>query len=227
MTPPRIACIMLVDGREEMVKRARAAFRAQTASSQHAIYEFPSTPWSPYGIPEMRNEAVGQVIKHAPECTHIAHWDSDDWSHPNRLQFQADAIMRRGCDITGFNSMVFWDSRRQPNAARVYSAGHEGAIVGTSLVYSIEAWKRIPFQVVDGPNKGEGEDGRFVRAHRAAGSKIATYPGFDSQTEEPLMIAHIHGENTRSAYDTLKIAMAKEWRREPKYDQFCKERMTL
>ena len=112
MTDPVVACVMLVNGREAMVRRAITSFRAQTYQRKRLLIWNTGSygPVSPDSsgldpsaqihepcivgttgrstIGKLRNEAARHLLSLSrsydgiqdPDL--IAHWDSDDWSHP-------------------------------------------------------------------------------------------------------------------------------------------------
>ncbi len=127
---PVVCCVMLASGREEMVARAVRCFQTQTYRNKRLLVLDNGRPWlkavyPPPPIPEngvyvtcdpasigvLRNRAN----KHATHLTGadiIAHWDSDDWSHPNRIAEQVALLQSSGAECVGYNEMLFWKTER-------------------------------------------------------------------------------------------------------------------
>ena len=83
----------------------------------------------------------------------IAHWDDDDWSHPQRLAEQIE-ILNTGAQVTGYFAMPFDGPGDQ---AWMYQS-HEQYALGTSLTYRKSWWQKHRF-----PAEQIGEDTAFVR----------------------------------------------------------------
>ena len=85
----------------------------------------------------------------------IAHWDDDDYYHPERLSEQVH-VLAGGAMATGYRSCYFQDSVR----GKCYR--YQGPqSVGSSLCYRVALWKNNPFQ-----NLQIGEDVNWVRRVR-------------------------------------------------------------
>lgn len=97
---PTVACIMLANGRPEMCARAMKCFDAQTYDNRIDVI------WDNDGsrsIGALRNEA-----NRSTDCDIICHWDSDDWSHPDRIAEQVALLQSSGAECVGYNEMLFW-----------------------------------------------------------------------------------------------------------------------
>lgn len=105
----------------------------------------------------------------------IAHWDDDDWCHPERLETQ----IRVGAALVGFGQMFFWDEGK--HKSQIY-AGPPGYALGTSLFYTRAWWKEHKFSGLD-----IGEDNAFVRKARGV---IQIVAGLG------LMVATTHAKGT-------------------------------
>lgn len=143
-----VVCIMLANGRPEMVKRAVAAFHAQEYPKKFLyIYDTGevSTPGSApvldvigddpaveylrastgydhgRAIGAWRNEANEWAASEGAEI--FAHWDSDDWSHPRRLTEQMELLENTRADLVGYRECLFFDSTvaRREIAAEISS----------------------------------------------------------------------------------------------------------
>jgi len=96
---------------------------------------------------------------------YIAHWDDDDWSHPDRLasqlgsdDFRSATGMARAREVSGFRQCLFWDEAKL--RVHVYT-GAPNYVLGTSLIYRKDWWVGHKF-----PDKQLGEDNAFVKAAR-------------------------------------------------------------
>lgn len=83
---------------------------------------------------------------------YIVNWDDDDWSSPERITEQVDALEAGGAAAGGALSLFFVDGDR----AHLFR-GPFNANIGTALIYTRAWWKHHPF-----PAKKAGEDADFV-----------------------------------------------------------------
>jgi glycosyltransferase involved in cell wall biosynthesis len=146
----------------------------------------------------------------------LVHFDSDDWSHPNRIAEQVALLQSSGADVVGYREMLFW--RDDGGEAWLYSNKNPGYALGTSLCYWRRTWERKPF-----PATSYGEDLQFC-----TGLKVCGVPAFGCSGEayhDPRMIARIHHGNTSTAYKPENMARASEWKRVPEWDQYCRSVM--
>jgi len=128
---------------------------------------------------EMRNLCVKQA-----QGKFICHFDSDDWSAPERV---ADQITRLGVFgvVTGYDSMLFYDERDGQCYQWSYPAPIRFAL-GTSLCYRKAWWDHHPFHALR-----VGEDVRFfMQAIREANRLVLTAPA------NHLMVARVHNQQT-------------------------------
>ncbi len=266
MSNPTVCCICLTKDRPEMLKRAVAAFYAQTYPlKQMIVYDNGAmddrlnSPDDGYLIHRIWNPTVRTIgaLRNAANllaenCGAIyAHWDSDDYSHPNRLAEQVALLQASGADAVGYNSMLFWDTRKTAhvqkiagalglggredrNEAWLYRAVNPQHILGTSLLYWRSTWERQPFDDVP-----SGEDTKWVAklGKKAVGvsslhsremdinTKLAPGQIVDVTTPyEPRMIASVHGGNS-SGYAPEKDRAGTK--RAPEWDAFCRTVMAL
>jgi len=127
---------------------------------------------------EMRNLCVEQA-----RGSIIVHFDSDDWSAPDRV---ADQVKRLGIGriLTGYSSMYFYDDR--DGKAYEWSNGKCRYHLGTSLCYRKAWWEDHPFPLMQ-----VGEDFRFVQtAIRHHDRQVLAVPAGQ------LMVARIHPGST-------------------------------
>jgi glycosyltransferase involved in cell wall biosynthesis len=201
---------MLANGRPEMVARAVQSFRAQTYGNKHLR------------ICENHGEdPIGTLRNAANETSKgdiIVHWDSDDWSHPNRIAEQVALLQSIGAECVGYNEMLFWHETWNPmSESWLYRTAIPNYAVGTSMCYWRETWVQHPFS-----DRSEGCDDLewFNKGVRiVSASSLRPY----LQHLDPMMIASIHGGNT-----CAKIAAgAREWTRVPNWDKYCRDAMQL
>lgn len=127
-------------------------------------------------IPQKRNLlcrfAAGEII---------AHFDSDDWSVPERIADQVERLDQTGVSVTGYHSILFTD---QDSRWGRY-VGDVAYALGSSLCYYKKWWQRSPFD----ESKTIGEDNDFVYQARNAQQFISV--------EGPsMMVARVHPGNT-------------------------------
>ncbi len=141
MTDPLICCICLdPGGRPDFTARAKRSFASQSYSEKTSM--FVDTAGSKLSIGALRNGAVDVILRKRPSDI-IAHWDWDDWSAPDRLQYQLDFMRSTGVPVVGFNDMAFYDAVR--DRVLYYDSRMTNYALGTSLFYKREAWERVKF----------------------------------------------------------------------------------
>jgi glycosyltransferase involved in cell wall biosynthesis len=250
MKQPTVVCVMLANGRNTMVERALSSFRAQTYKGKRLLIwdttqaldryhgqlpvfvrsclrpdnESLTEDVPGFSIGQLRNRAVERACSRA--CSYgnpdiICHWDSDDWSHPERIAEQVAFLQLSGKDCVGYNSMLFWDTTPgQFAAAWEYDSHTPPYCMGTSMMYWRKAWEARPF-----PDLAKGEDTVWQAGIRRA-AVSAIHP-------EPRMIASIHGGNVSSRIvhpEPPKPGRPPRvdcWRRVPEWDNFCARIMNL
>lgn len=251
MTQPTVAAVMLVSGRDAMVRRAVECFEAQTyeAKTLH-ILDTGDRPvftpeltaelvqWVNYEYrPDLRGLTIGELrnaINLGVGADIIVHFDSDDWSHPRRVEEQVALLEASGADAVGYNEALFWretaieedhncegDPCCAPEAW-LYSNGDATEMLGASLCYWRKTWERKPFAATS-----QGEDFRFRVGLRTVGTfafQDSTKPMYSTRNEARF-VARIHAGNTSNAY--RGIENASEWRRGAEWDAYCRERMAL
>lgn len=242
-----VCCVMLVNGREEMVLRAIASFRAQTYQEKILVIWDNGQPdldeadlggdsriyyigadrqvITPRTIGALRNEALKWAT--FPSAEIICHFDSDDWSHPNRIAEQVALLEASGKEAVGYRDMLFWSTahtKQQPfeydeGEAWLYTNRNPQYCLGTSLCYWREVWQRNPF-----PDTSAGEDTLWLRGVKSQGDR--SFPALDGRVAAecmPRMIASIHRGNTYARIEPR----AEEWKRVPEWDEHCREIMQL
>jgi len=259
MSLPTVVAVCLTADRPEMTRQAVESFRAQTYPREKRLLFVMDTgtytKWSfdlwgedneGYfnGHPH-RGKTVGELRNLANQCHAsdiICHFDSDDWSHPNRIAEQVSLLQRSGSECVGFNEMLFWRdgiyctceagkfgshhycgcAALDNKQAWLYTNRSATWALGTSLCYWRSAWERAPFAAL---NSGEDTDWfNRVKVHAVSGATIKTR-GIEIMAAAPAMVARIHAGNAgNSAYWPAEMAKAPHhWRRVPTFDDYCRE----
>jgi len=121
----------------------------------------------------------------------IAHFDSDDWSGPDRLTDQMTRLLTSGKAVTGFHSMLFTNgSAWWRYNGQVFSgiSGRMLGVFGTSLLYRKDRWRKHQF--IAGPKDfRDYEDREFVLAAIRDGQLVEA-PAVD------MMYARVHPDNS-------------------------------
>lgn len=115
----------------------------------------------------------------------IAHFDSDDWSAPDRLSRQVAFIEQSGKALTGLNSMIFYDPSTQRAAVWTDRTGPN--LSGTSMLYRREWWAQVRFK--EQLPHAWGEDNHFRNAAMDAGEVHTVH-------DLGLMVSRVHDGNT-------------------------------
>ena len=219
MSDPSVCCTMLVSDRQQMAERAERCFAAQSyRNSVLLILDNGRVPYEPksdlgarkkhYFVPQrsvgvLRNEACDLSALGGFDI--IAHMDSDDYSYPNRITEQVEALLdlrskSPGVEVIGSSEMMFW---RDPEAWRYRDELHTP--VCGSLCYWTTAWRRQPFS-----DCMVGESRPFLAAN--------PHLGF---TRRDWVVACIHSSNTNNYAHSLSIddphSTSRFWR-EPEMD---------
>lgn len=229
MSKPTVCVVMLVNGREAMVRRAIASYRAQTYQRKRlliyangpvepaeylnadAIY----TEYEPVTgktIGWLRNQANEIASRLNPDI--IAHFDSDDWSHPRRLEEQVALLQSSGAECVGYREVLFWDTRPGAFCGAWVYANHDARYgVDASRMMWRGAWEKARYD--DAPYA----DQRWwlANAGKCVGISATAKPGGC-----PRLICQIHDDNMSEAYQQLR---APTWRCAPEWDGFCKAKM--
>ena len=234
--PLFVCAVMLVNGRDQMVRRALRSFREQTYRHKRLfIFDSGKEPVMPetydldgdgsYRIRVLHADeaqrglpigALRNVCNAIIEPDIVCHWDSDDWSDPCRIEEQVELLTGSlGVDIVGYNRLLFWQSG--PERAWIYQNVNSRYAVGASLCYWHRVWCARRFRD-DMPARpgATGEDTEFLRER--------TVLGVDAIQDRPQMIAAIHGANSMP-YDNLERSPS--WQRATEWDNACRAIMQL
>ncbi len=237
MSAPTVACVMLANGRPEMVNRAVKSFRAQTYPDR-VLIQYDNDGGKSIGT--LRNTANSLT-----GCDIICHWDSDDWSHPDRISEQVALLQSSGAECVGYDEMLFWDSTPKARMAQeigpqvkledpggqawLYRADMKNYVVGTSMCYWRNTWERFPFpdysEGCDDLRWSSGDTRTGMRAVKIVGAAIQ--PDRAVENDGPRMIAGIHGGNTCAKIAAQGKTWEKVWTRVPDWDAYCREAMKL
>jgi len=144
-----VSAIMPTRGRREYAAMALQNFMSQTWQEKELIIlddadclsfeappEFSNVKYvvadKRFTIPEKRNRlcklAAGDII---------VHFDSDDWSAPNRIERQIEAMESEKKAVCGFRDMYFWQEAK--GQAWLYR-GTSNYALGTSLMFMRSWW---------------------------------------------------------------------------------------
>ncbi len=181
-------------GRQDWASQALDCFLAQDYPNKELIVLDDIEDRSfPYGI---LNESVTYLL-HIPRWTIaekrnacveasngeiILHFDSDDWSSPDRISDQVQRLEESGKAVTGYHTMPFFNE--ETKKAHVY-IGHPLYAVGTSLCFTKAFWEKNRFA----ESKHQREDNGFVFAARNAHQITTVECG-------QKMVARIHSNNS-------------------------------
>ena len=190
-----VSAIMPTRRRPALSWVALDCFRAQTYESREILIlddeddpSFQDVSLEPAArylrLPRLSIGAKRNVLCEAARGEIIIHWDSDDWSAPERISDEVERLLASGKSMAGYHSLLFWDDR---NSLGYRWTGPNGYACGASLCYYREFWAAHNF-----PDISVAEDKAMVlKAQKAA--SIATADG------RQMLIARVHGANTSSA----------------------------
>lgn len=233
---PLVCAVMLTRDRPAMATRAIRAFRKQTYGRASIIAldtgDGDGLDCQYYHSPLRHGRSIGalrnEVNSLASSADIIAHWDSDDWSHPNRLAEQVALLQSSDYDAVGYREMLFWDTRRVPHVcsyderesgcpvcvdedqrqhegrgeAWLYTHPKPDYCLGTSLCYWRRTWESKPFPDLPIPGNPNSACEDFVWQSglrcKSMSSVNATEDAHTYLDGEPRMIATVHGRNARS-----------------------------
>ena len=113
----------------------------------------------------------------------LVRFDDDDWSAPNRISNQVNVLVNSKRNLTGYNSIYFWDYLTK--TASIYK-GLSNYCLGTSMCFTRHYWETNKFE-----DSSYGEDLNFQKKAKNSNDVI-------SVPADQMMVATIHGNNTGS-----------------------------
>lgn len=245
-----VTCVLLTADRPQFTPRAIRSFLSQTYPHKRLlIYDngdvayteapFDAVAEPPEMVRYVRGEynprpAFGQLRNLANglvDTELIAHFDSDEWSHAERLETQVRLLEESGADLVGYKDLLFWDSTSfgdlppigdgsrpkvcEPGVLWLYRGGHTFA-ADTSRLYRRSLWEKHPY-----PAKGLGADTDWlygIPVNRRA--VVSSFEGLG----HPMMIAHIHGGNMQREHKWMNTNQGKRIT-DPELIEWVRERM--
>ncbi len=188
-----VSAILPTRGRREFARQALESFLDQTYPEKELlILDDIDDPSFPDGVPHghriLRWLSNSRLIakKRNDLCGYAAgpiimHFDSDDWSAPDRMADQVERLEMSGAAVTGYHSILFFDGR-------VFKyIGSPNYAVGTSLAFTKEWWAKFPFP--ENVQDGIGEDNEFVCNAYNRGRLCSVDGG-------SMIVARVHVDNT-------------------------------
>ena len=164
-SPPLVSCITVTTGdRRRFLPQAVRCFQRQTYPNLELVIlcdgEDDLCDLIPPGDERVRYSYLGRErhaigTKRNLACEQakgdlIAHFDDDDWSHPERLSFQVGALQAEDAEFCGISLILFyviangevWLSR---TPALLHPSLWHGLPAAASFLYRREFWSRSPF----------------------------------------------------------------------------------
>jgi len=159
----------------------------------HPLIRYYQTENIVFNIPVKRNR-----VNWLANGEYIIHFDSDDYSHPDRIAQQVEHLESSGKAAVGFHTLLFHEPSTGLNFE--YRARTNYAL-GTSLCYRKWWWELNKFP----ENKPVGSDNHFVFAASAA-KQLECVPGGS------MIVARIHDDNTSKKHNrgTQYVAVGSE-----------------
>jgi glycosyltransferase involved in cell wall biosynthesis len=194
---PLVSCILPTKNRARFISQAIRSYQSQTYpnkeliivdngddSTHSLIPDDPSIHYThvtnTYNTGDMRNLCAKRA-----QGEFIVHFDSDDWSAPERVTDQVTRLGTFGV-VTGYHSMLFYDERTGHCYFWQLTHGSVVYVLGTSLCYRRAWWQHHPFESMQ-----IGEDIRFYKqALREAHRLVSSYAGRE------YMVARVHSQQT-------------------------------
>lgn len=157
MKQPSVLAICLTANRAEMTRKAVASFRTQTYANKRMIVwdtgeldeDFDDDGEGGGEVVHVHAEAYAEppltigALRNAANSFWNAydifvHFDSDDWSHPNRITEQVALLQASGADVVGYSEMLFWRTNGEFKFDESFGDGGFGAVAEDEDSISIE-----------------------------------------------------------------------------------------
>jgi glycosyltransferase involved in cell wall biosynthesis len=113
----------------------------------------------------------------------LLHWDDDDWMAPQRIRRQLDDLRASGAEVGGMRRLVYHRLGTPETFVYDYPPSQRPWVVGCTLIYSRDVWRRSPF-----PGVTVGEDTRFLFSQRLERLAVTE--------DDQLYVGMIHPHNT-------------------------------
>ncbi len=203
--PPLVSCVMPTWNRRAFIPCAIDCFLRQTYEprelvilddGEEQIEDLLPKDARIHYVFEDRRRITGDKRNRVNELARgelICHWDDDDWSAPDRIEFQVDLMQRTNKPVSGFRDLLFWDVNEK-SAKRFRSAIAE-YVCGTTLMYRKDLWNAHRFRPKD-----MGSDNDFVNP---IGARIA------SSKDARHMVARIHRCHHTSSKNGIQERVAR------------------
>ena len=209
-----VSCILPTKNRAAFIPQAIQSYQSQTYPHRELIIVDNGNDQTESLIPD--DPTIRYVRISKPQTTgdmrnlcasyatgeFICHFDSDDWSAPERV---TDQITRLGVFgvLTGYHSMLFYDVRSRQCYRWTVPTSMVRYALGTSLCYRRVWWEQHPFRPLR-----VGEDTRFFQqACREARRLVPT------AAADQLMVARVHDQQTsrktltRTSYQHVPVSV--------------------
>jgi glycosyltransferase involved in cell wall biosynthesis len=163
---PLISAVCITANRPRFVDLAIECFMEQTWENKElVIYDSGEDRVKAQDLPGVRYvrgvaRTIGELRNAAVEHSKgriVAHWDDDDYSHPRRLEEQADLILSSDCEIVGYSTMVFHDTTKKEWWLYKGDLANQAYALGTSLMYWRSTWEKRRFPILN-----QAEDNAFL-----------------------------------------------------------------
>lgn len=192
-----VSCILPTKNRAVFIPQAIRSYQSQTYPHKELIIvdngndqtesliplDDPSIRYVHVSKPQTTGDMRNLCASHA-RGEYICHFDSDDWSAPERVKDQVTRLGVFGV-LTGYHSMLFYDVR-SGKCYRWTMPSQTRYALGTSLCYRQTWWLCHPFRPLR-----VGEDTRFFQqAYREASRLVPTVAA------DQMMVARVHDQQT-------------------------------
>lgn len=189
----KVSCVMPTKDRREFIPAAIDCFLRQTYENRELVIvddgddpvgdlaeSYKDRRIRYFRTDKMLTGPKRNFTNSLAEGTLIAHFDDDDWSSDDRIEFQVAFMEEQNKKIAGFSRLLFWDClKKRPLFYRAFVPNY---VVGTSLVYWKAMWEMHPFAA-----EQVATDHKFVNGLL---TRIAASP------DHSHMVARIHGNHT-------------------------------
>lgn len=191
-----MSCITPTRNRAKYIKSVVASFLSQTYANKELIIldngDDVTENLIPYDLSIKYSKidgerSVGEMRNLCCELAKgelICHFDSDDWSAPDRVEDQVAKLLKFNMTAVGYRSMLFFEESKR----RLYrwSDVDPYYALGTSLCYKRDWWENNKFL-----NKPFGEDFLFFKTIVRLNKRMVL-----SEDVRKMMVARVHDDQT-------------------------------